>query len=109
MAEVLSEPQFQILTHQYTGEKTGRIYFPALFLAEFHATSFNGGNLRNGVAHECVTQWLQQQEISFSETDIKRYEDGSFRLYFKTDNNPEKTYFRLLRTTEKSRSQNSRY
>jgi hypothetical protein len=25
MAEVLSEPQFQILTHQYTGEKTGRI------------------------------------------------------------------------------------
>ncbi|PAX51235.1 hypothetical protein [Brunnivagina elsteri] len=94
MAEVLSEPQFQILTHQYTGEKTGRIYFPALFLAEFH---------------ECVTQWLQQQEIIFSETDLKRYEDGSFRLYFKTNNNPEKTYFRLLRTTEKSRSQNSRY
>jgi hypothetical protein len=41
MAEVLSEPQFQILTHQYTGEKTGRIYFPALFLAEFHGTSFS--------------------------------------------------------------------
>ncbi len=46
MAEVLKEPQFQILTHQYTGEKTGRIYFPALFLAEFHTS---------------VTQWLQRQ------------------------------------------------
>jgi hypothetical protein len=94
MAEVLIEPQFQILTHQYTGEKTGRIYFPALFLAEFHTS---------------VTQWLQQREIFFGETDIKRYEDGSFRLYFKTDNNLEEIYFRLLRTTEKSRIENSQY
>jgi hypothetical protein len=94
MAEVLSEPQFQILTHQYTGEKTGRIYFPALFLAEFHTS---------------VTQWLQQREIIFRETDLKRYEDGSFRLYFKTDNNLEKIYFRLLRMTEESRTENSQY
>jgi hypothetical protein len=81
MAEVLSTPQFQILTHQYTGEKVGRIYFPALFLSEFH---------------ECVTQWLQQQEIIFYETDIKRYGDGSFRLYFRTINPPEVEYFRLV-------------
>jgi hypothetical protein len=94
MAQVLSEPQFQILTHQYTGEKTGRIYFPALFLAEFHTS---------------VTQWLQQREIIFGETDLKRYEDGSFRLYFKTDNNLEKIYFRLLRMTEESRTENSQY
>jgi hypothetical protein len=81
MAEVLSEPQFQILTHQYTGQKTGRIYFPALFLAEFH---------------ECVTQWLQQQEIFFNETDLKLYEDGSFRLYFRTSNPLKTEYFRLV-------------
>ncbi|NJL60670.1 MAG: hypothetical protein HC903_01100 [Methylacidiphilales bacterium] len=94
MAEVLNTPQFQILTHQYTGEKTGRIYFPALFLAEFH---------------ECVTQWLQQREIIFGKTDLKRYEDGSFRLYFKTNNNLDKIYFRLLRMTEESRTENSQY
>jgi hypothetical protein len=81
MAEVLNTPQFQILTHQYTGEKTGRIYFPALFLAEFHAS---------------VTQWLQQQEIMFDEKDLKRYEDGSFRLYFRVSNCLEEEYFRLV-------------
>ncbi|BAZ40534.1 hypothetical protein NIES4101_64950 [Calothrix sp. NIES-4101] len=71
MADVLSEPQFQVLTHQYTGEKTGRIYFPALFLAEFHNS---------------VIQWLQQQEIIFYEMDVKYYGDGSFRLYFRVNN-----------------------
>jgi hypothetical protein len=73
MAEVLSEPQFQIFTHMKTGIKVGRIYFPALFLAEFHIN---------------VTQWLQKQEIIFDETDLKQYEDGSFRLYFRTSNSP---------------------
>jgi hypothetical protein len=68
MAEVLTEPQFQILTHQYTGEKTGRIYFPALFLAEFH---------------EFVIQWLQQQEIIFYET----YVTQNINLY-NINNNP---------------------
>ncbi|NJL65310.1 MAG: hypothetical protein HC903_30435 [Methylacidiphilales bacterium] len=96
MAEVLSTPQFQVLTHQYTGEKTGRIYFSALFLAEFNATSFNGGNLRNGVPHECVTQWLQQQDILFDKKDLKQYEDGSFRLYFRVNNPLEVEYFRLV-------------
>jgi hypothetical protein len=81
MAEVLNTPQFQVLTHCNTGEKTGRIYFSALFLAEFH---------------ECVNQWLQQQEIIFYETDIKRYGDGSFRLYFRTINPLEAEYFRLV-------------
>jgi hypothetical protein len=83
MAEVLIEPQFQILTHQYTGEKTGRIYFPALFLAEFHTS---------------VTQWLQQQEIIFDERDLKQYGDCSFRLYFRTINSLETEYFQLVNT-----------
>jgi hypothetical protein len=48
MVEVLITPQFQVFTHQDTGQKTGRIYFPALFLAEFHRS---------------VSQWLQKQEI----------------------------------------------
>ncbi|BAZ40285.1 hypothetical protein NIES4101_62460 [Calothrix sp. NIES-4101] len=92
MAEVLSTPQFQVLTHQYTGEKTGRIYFPALFLAEFH---------------ECVTQWLQQQEILFNEADVKQYADGSFRLYFRVVNSWEREYFRLVNALmEKSISEN---
>ena len=34
MALVLNQPQFQVLTHQQTNAITGRIYFPALFLAE---------------------------------------------------------------------------
>ena len=52
MAEVLSEPQFQILTHSKTGAKTGRIYFPALFLAD---------------CYESTVHWLQRQEIIFDE------------------------------------------
>ena len=52
MAEVLSEPQFQILTHPKTGVKTGRIYFPALFLSD---------------NYESIIKWLQRQEIMFSE------------------------------------------
>jgi hypothetical protein len=87
MAEVLSEPQFQILTHQYTGAKTGRIYFPALFLAEFHTS---------------VAQWLQQQEIIFEEKDLKQYGDASFRLYFKTSDDFERVYFQLITMTQKN-------
>ncbi|MBW4558815.1 MAG: hypothetical protein KME59_23425 [Trichormus sp. ATA11-4-KO1] len=81
MAEVLVNPQFQVVTHLQTGAKTGRIYFPALFLAEFHSS---------------VIKWLQRQEIHFSEQDIKKYGDGSFRLYFKTSKDPEIEYFELM-------------
>ena len=52
MAEVLSEPQFQIFTHPKTGVKTGRIYFPALFISEYYKN---------------IAQWLQKQEIIFGE------------------------------------------
>ncbi|NJM19959.1 MAG: hypothetical protein HC874_28510 [Richelia sp. SL_2_1] len=52
MAQVLSEPQFQIFTHPKTGVKTGRIYFPALFLADYH---------------ESISQWLQRREVLFDE------------------------------------------
>lgn len=82
MAEVLVEPQFQIFTHPKTGVKVGRIYFPALFLAEFHAS---------------VTKWLQRREIIFDEKDLKQYGDGSFRLYFRTQSSLETEYFRLVK------------
>ncbi|MGB3756803.1 MAG: hypothetical protein WBA07_10555 [Rivularia sp. (in: cyanobacteria)] len=52
MAEVLSEPQFQIFTHPITGVKTGRIYFPALFLTDYY---------------ESISQWLQRPEILYNE------------------------------------------
>ena len=81
MAEVLSEPQFQILTHSRTGVKTGRIYFPALFLADYHAL---------------ITQWLQRKEVLFTPQDLKRYPDGSFRLYFRTNNSLETEYLQLV-------------
>ena len=82
MAEVLSQPQFQILTYPKTGVKTGRIYFPALFLADYH---------------ESISQWLQKQEIQFNERDIKHYPDGSFRLYFRTINSLETEYLQLVK------------
>ncbi|MEA5573462.1 hypothetical protein [Calothrix sp. UHCC 0171] len=95
MAEVLSTPQFQVLTHQYTGEKIGRIYFPALFLTEFHVNLATGEYPR-GKVHTSVTQWLQQQKIMFGEADLKQYGDGSFRLYFRVSNALEGEYFRLV-------------
>ena len=82
MAEVLSEPQFQIFTHIKTGVKTGRIYFPALFLTDYH---------------ESIVQWLQRQEIIHDETDLKQYSDGSFRLYFRTINSLETEYLQLIK------------
>ena len=82
MAEVLSEPQFQILTHSKTGVKTGRIYFPALFLAD---------------NYESIVQWLQRQEIHFCEQGLKQYGDGSFRLYFRTNNCLETEYLQLVK------------
>jgi hypothetical protein len=88
MAAVLSKPQFQVFTHSITGEKTGRIYFPALFLAEFY---------------QVVVKWLEYSDISFDERDIKKYGDGSFRLYFKTFNAHEIAYLRLMIMTEKSK------
>lgn len=81
MAEVLIEPQFQIFTHPITGVQVGRIYFPALFLADYYTR---------------VAQWLQRQEIIFGERDIKQYGDGSFRLYFRTINSLETEYFQLV-------------
>ncbi len=90
MSEVLTKPQFQLLTHRYTGEKTGRIYFPALFLAEFHTS---------------VNQWLQKQEIIFDKRDLKQYGDGSFRLYFRIINPLEAEYFRLVSSLTRKSSE----
>jgi hypothetical protein len=85
MTEVLTQPQFQVLTHQRTGVQTGRIYFPAVFLAEYHII---------------VKKWLQTQEILFEERDVKLYGDGSFRIYFQSDS-PKKQYFQLIKLLPK--------
>jgi hypothetical protein len=74
----LSEPQFQLYVNRETGEKTGRIYFPGLFLFE---------------NWEKVKEWLSLPHIYFTQTDMKLYGDGSFRLFFKA---PEPTYRKLL-------------
>ncbi|RUT03843.1 hypothetical protein DSM106972_047570 [Dulcicalothrix desertica PCC 7102] len=87
MAIVLSQPQFQVLTHLHTGVISGRIYFPALFLAEFYSY---------------VIQWLQRQEISFDEKDLKSYSDGSFRVYFKAQQSPETEFLALIAMIEES-------
>lgn len=87
MAIIIAQPQFQVLTHAQTGAVSGRIYFPALFLAEFHSN---------------VVQWLQRQEISFYEKDLKIYSDGSFRIYFKTRLSPETEYLILIAMIEES-------
>ncbi len=86
MTEVLSEPQFQMFNHLITGHKVGRIYFPALFLAEFY---------------QVVIVWLQRPSIHFQERDVKTYGDGSFRLYFKSASSPETEYSQLVKMLKK--------
>jgi hypothetical protein len=86
-AEVLVEPQFQIFHHVITGDKVGRIYFPALFLAEFY---------------QVVIVWLQRPSIHFEERDVKIYGDGSFRLYFTATSSPETEYCQLMKMLEKT-------
>jgi hypothetical protein len=39
--------------------------------------------------------------VLHNEKDLKRYEDGSFRLYFKTTDEPEIAYFQLVKMAEK--------
>lgn len=85
MALVLTYPQFQVLICTRTGTISGRIYFPALFLAEFC---------------DVVVNWLQRQEIVFDEKDLKMYADGSFRIYFSTQFSPEVEYQRLITMLE---------
>ena len=86
MAEVLTQPQFQVLTHQQTNARTGRIYLRAVFLAEYHAI---------------VKEWLLMQEIHFEERDVKLYGDGSFRIYFRS-NSPKKQYLELIKSLPKT-------
>ncbi|WP_414620852.1 hypothetical protein [Calothrix sp. CCY 0018] len=92
MTEVLSEPQFKIFTHPKTGVKTGRIYFSALYLTDYY---------------EIVAHWLQRQEIIFDEQDLKQYEDGSFRLYFRTSNSVLSEYWRLITPLTGKKQRNS--
>ncbi|RUT01617.1 hypothetical protein DSM106972_067140 [Dulcicalothrix desertica PCC 7102] len=81
MALVLTHPQFRVIVHAQTGAISARIYFPALFLAEFYSI---------------IISWLQRQEIVFDYKDLKMYSDGSFRIYFSTPLSPKAEYERLI-------------
>jgi hypothetical protein len=85
MALVLTHPQFRVIVHARTGAISARIYFPALFLAEFYSQAI---------------EWLQRQEIIFDEKDLKIYSDGSFRIYFRTQFSPETEYLVLIAMLE---------
>ncbi len=85
MALVITYPQFQVLTHTQTGADKGRIYFSALFLAEFYLE---------------VIKWLYRDELIFDEKDLKIYSDGSFRIYFKTQLSPETEFLTLIAMIE---------
>ncbi|OKH43222.1 hypothetical protein NIES2101_31015 [Calothrix sp. HK-06] len=85
MALVFTHPQFRVIVHARTGAISVRIYFPALFLAEFYSQAI---------------EWLQRQQIVFDEKDLKIYSDGSFRIYFKTQLSPETEYLVLIAMLE---------
>jgi hypothetical protein len=63
----IEKPQFRIIVNSKTGRQIGRIYFPKLYICQ---------------NREPVKNWLEQKKIYFTQKDVKRYADGSFRLYF---------------------------
>lgn len=75
-----NQPQFQLILNTDTGQRIGRIYFPKVYI--FQHT-------------ELVESWLKQKKIYFTQKDVKRYADGSFRLYFEA---PISEYERLHKT-----------
>jgi hypothetical protein len=68
----LSQPEFQLLVNPKTGQKRGRIYFPKSYISQ---------NLTELIA------WLKQNNIYFTQKSVKRYQDGSFRLIFESNEN----------------------
>jgi len=66
----LNQPEFQLLVNPKTGFKRGRIYFPKLYISQ---------NLTE------LTAWLKQNKIYFTQKSVKRYQDGSFRLIFESN------------------------
>jgi hypothetical protein len=66
----LNQPEFQLLVNPKTGFKRGRIYFPKLYISQ---------NLDE------LTAWLKQNKIYFTQKSVKRYQDGSFRLIFESN------------------------
>jgi hypothetical protein len=64
---LIEKPQFRIIVNSKTGRQIGRIYFPKLYICQ---------------NREPVKNWLEQKKIYFTQKDVKRYADGSFRLYF---------------------------
>jgi hypothetical protein len=68
----LNQPEFQLLVNPKTGQKRGRIYFPKLYISQ---------NLIE------LTAWLKQNKIYFTQKSVKRYQDGSFRLIFESNQN----------------------
>ena len=62
-------PEFRLFVHQVTGAKSGRLYIPACYLAEY------GDRFK---------AWLELPHIEFDQSDLKLYDDGSIRLYFRS-------------------------
>jgi hypothetical protein len=67
-----NQPEFQLLINPKTGQKRGRIYFPKSYISQ---------NLTE------LTAWLKQNKIYFTQKSVKRYQDGSFRLIFESNEN----------------------
>jgi hypothetical protein len=79
-----NQPEFQLLINPKTGQKRGRIYFPKLYISQ---------NLTE------LTAWLKQNKIHFTQKSIKRYQDGSFRLIFDSNQNEYETLKKWNATT----------
>ena len=66
----LNQPEFQLLINPKIGKNRGRIYFPKLYIFQ---------NITE------LTAWLKQNKIYFTQKSVKRYQDGSFRLIFESN------------------------
>ena len=72
-----NNPEFQLLINPKTSKLRGRIYFSSLYISQ------NIDELK---------AWIKQNEIYFTQSSIKTYQDGSFRLIFEA---PQSEYEKL--------------
>jgi hypothetical protein len=70
-------PEFQLLINPKTSKLRGRIYFSSLYISQ------NIDELK---------AWIKQNKIYFTQSSIKTYQDGSFRLIFEA---PQSEYEKL--------------
>ena len=72
-----NNPEFKLLINPKTSKLKGRIYFSSLYISQ------NIDELK---------AWIKQNEIYFTQSSIKTYQDGSFRLIFEA---PQSEYEKL--------------